>query len=234
MNDLEKAKRLFFEAVHFCNIADYASAELRLRKALKFAPGNASILTNLSTVALRREKFDEARKLAETALASNRNNIEALMVLTACQVRKSQFADALAGCDRIIALEPRIAEVHGNRGNALGHLKRHEEALAAFDMALRLQPDLAEARLGRGNTLFQLRRYEQALAAYDFRDRRQSVSRDGVARPRRYPGRPLPLRRGRCGARPSARDPPRPRASLAVPRQHIAAPRPQGRSARGL
>jgi protein O-GlcNAc transferase len=167
MNDLEKAKRLFFEAVHFCNIADYASAELRLRKALKFAPGNASILTNLSTVALRREKFDEARKRAETALASNQNNIEALMVLTACQVRKSQFADALAGCDRIIALEPRIAEVHGNRGNALGHLKRHEEALAAFDMALRLQPDLAEARLGRGNTLFQLRRYEQALAAYD-------------------------------------------------------------------
>src|SRR4029077_15901376 len=67
----------------------------------------------------------------------------------------------------IIALEPRIAEVHGNRGNALGHLKRHAEALAAFDTALRLQPDLAEARLGRGNTLFQLRRYEQALAAYD-------------------------------------------------------------------
>jgi protein O-GlcNAc transferase len=167
MNDLEKAKRLFFEAVHFCNIADYANAEARLRKALKFAPGNASILTNLSTVALRREKFDEARRLAETALASNQNNIEALMVLTGCQVRKGQFADALAGCDRIIAVEPRIAEVHGNRGNALGHLKRHEEALAAFDMALRLQPDLAEARLGRGNTLFQLRRYEQALAAYD-------------------------------------------------------------------
>ena len=89
------------------------------------------------------------------------------MVLTGCQVRKGQFADALASCDRIIALEPRIAEVHGNRGNALGHLKRHEEALAAFDMALRLQPDLAEARLGRGNTLFRLRRYEPALAAYD-------------------------------------------------------------------
>jgi predicted O-linked N-acetylglucosamine transferase (SPINDLY family) len=167
MKDLEKAKRLFFEAVHFCNIADYANAELRLRKALKLAPGNASILTNLATVALRREKFDEARKLAETALASNRNNIEAMMVLIGCQAGKGQYADALAGCDRIIALEPRIAEVHSDRGNALGHLERHEQALAAFDMALRLQPDLAEARLGRGNTLFQLRRYEQALAAYD-------------------------------------------------------------------
>jgi predicted O-linked N-acetylglucosamine transferase (SPINDLY family) len=167
MNRLEKAKQLFFEAVRFCDIADYAGAELRLRKALKLAPGNPSILTNLSTVALRREKFDEAHKLAETALASDRNNIEAMMVLIGCQGRKGQFADALAGCDRIIALEPRIAEVHGNRGNALGHLKRHEEALAAFDMALRLQPDLAEARLGRGNTLFELRRYEQALAAYD-------------------------------------------------------------------
>jgi protein O-GlcNAc transferase len=167
MNDLERAKRLFFEAVRFCDVADYANAESRLRKALKFAPGNVSILTNLSTVALRREKFDEARKLAEAALASNPNNIEAGMVLIGCQARKGQFADALAGCDRIIALEPRIAEVHSDRGNALGHLERHEEALAAFDIALRLQPALAEARLGRGNTLFELRRYEQALAAYD-------------------------------------------------------------------
>src|SRR5262249_9139172 len=56
MNDPETARRLFFEALDFFDSADYANAESRLREALTFAPDNASILTNLSTAALRQDK----------------------------------------------------------------------------------------------------------------------------------------------------------------------------------
>src|SRR5262249_48181759 len=104
MNDPETARRLFFEALDFFDSADYANAESRLREALTFAPDNASILTNLSTAALRQDKLGDARDFAERALAGNQANVEALMVLASCHAGEARFAEALAACDRIIAL----------------------------------------------------------------------------------------------------------------------------------
>jgi predicted O-linked N-acetylglucosamine transferase (SPINDLY family) len=167
MNDVEKARQLFFEALRYFDAADYANAESRLREALACAPGNSSILTNLSTVALRREKLDEAREFAAAALAGNPNSIEALMVLTSCHARAEQFADALAGYDRIIAVEPRLAEVHSNRAHALNALERFADALASCDRAITLAPRLADAHTNRGNALVRLERPADALAAFD-------------------------------------------------------------------
>ena len=167
MNDTEKARQLFFEALRFFDSADYMNAELRLRDALTFAPGNASILTNLSTAALRQDKFDQAREFSERALAGNANNVEALMVRTNCYARNERFADALAHYDRIIALEPRIAEVHSNRAHALNGLDRFADALASCNRAISLQPNLADAHSNRGNSLVRLKRYREALDAYD-------------------------------------------------------------------
>ena len=167
MNDTETARRLFFEALRFFDSADYVSAELRLRDALKFAPGNASILTNLSTAALRQAKFAEAREFSEQALARNHDNVEALMVLASCQARDEKYDEALASCDKIIALEPRIAEIHSNRALALNGLGRCEEALASCNRAVALQPSLADAHSNRGNALVRLKRYGEALDAYD-------------------------------------------------------------------
>lgn len=167
MNDTEKARQLFFEALRFFDSADYMNAELRLRDALTFAPGNASILTNLSTAALRQDKFDQAREFSERALAGNDNNVEALMVLTSCQARDERFAEVLANCDKIIALEPRIAEVHSNRAHALNGLGRFEEALASCNRAIALQPNLADAHNNRGNSLVRLKRHRDALDAFD-------------------------------------------------------------------
>ena len=44
------ARRLFFEALELIDASDFQAAELRLRDALKLAPANGSILTNLSVV----------------------------------------------------------------------------------------------------------------------------------------------------------------------------------------
>src|SRR5262249_40637460 len=138
-----------------------------LREALGFAPGNASILTNLATATLRQDKLGEARGFAEQALASNQSNVEALMVLASCCARDEDFAGTLTGCDRIIALEPRIAEVHSNRAQALNGLGRFAEALASCDRAAALQPQLADAHVNRGNALVRLKRHREALDAYD-------------------------------------------------------------------
>jgi predicted O-linked N-acetylglucosamine transferase (SPINDLY family) len=76
--------------------------------------------------------------------------------------------EALASCEKAIALKPDDTEAHSNRAIALLDLKRPEEALASCDRAIALKPDYAEAYSRRGIALLQhLRRPEEALASYD-------------------------------------------------------------------
>src|SRR5262249_29424109 len=75
--------------------------------------------------------------------------------------------EALASCDKAIALKPDYAEAYNNRGNALNELRRLEEALASYDRAIAFKPDYAEAYYNRGNALNALKRHEEAVASYD-------------------------------------------------------------------
>jgi hypothetical protein len=75
--------------------------------------------------------------------------------------------DALASCDKSIALKPDYAEAHNNRGNVLSNLKRPAQALASYDKAIALKPDYAEAHYNRGLVLLDLKRPEDALASCD-------------------------------------------------------------------
>src|SRR5262245_28143134 len=122
MSDLERAKTLFFEALAFMDSADFKSAESRLRDALTFSPGHATILTNLSVVLLGLNRPAEAGECAERAIAADPKNVEALLVLAECRARAARLAEALAVYDQIIALDPGIVEAHNNRGIVLERL----------------------------------------------------------------------------------------------------------------
>jgi protein O-GlcNAc transferase len=167
MSDVETAKRLFLEALAFLDAQDDRSAELRLRDALNFAPRNLSILANLSAALMRQNKLEDALAVAERTRDIDPENIGALLVMANGYAQEKQHSAALETCDRIIALEPGLAEIHSNRAIALNGLRRCEEAVASCDRAIVLQPNLAGAHHNRGNALAQLRQYEQALLAYD-------------------------------------------------------------------
>lgn len=167
MNDTDRARRLFGEALDRLDAQDFAGAEAGFRGALALLPGNASILTNLAAVLLRQHKFDDAQEAAGRALAANPDNVEALLVLSNCRHRAGDHAGMIAACDRIIAIEPGNVEAHYNRGNALLALRRNADALAAYDRALQLKPDLANVWLYRGNALAELARLDEAMASYD-------------------------------------------------------------------
>jgi len=166
MSDTETAKRLFFEALALLDARDYPPAELRLRHALNFAPQSISILTNLSIALMQQDNLAEALNFAERATNIDRRNVEALLVIANCHARMRNFSASLATCDRIIALEPRVAEIHSNRAAALNGLHRYEEALSSCDDAISLQPNAAGAHSNRGNALLGLRRPQEALLAY--------------------------------------------------------------------
>ncbi|MEA2937229.1 MAG: hypothetical protein QOC56_733 [Alphaproteobacteria bacterium] len=167
MSDSDNAKRLFFEALAFMDASNFRDAELRLRDALKFSTGNVAILTNLAVVSLQQDKRIAARDYAETAIAIAPDNIEALLVLADCHTHGESFTDALAAYDKIIVLDPNIAQAHNNRGIAAQKLGRHAEALDSLERAIALEPGYGDAHINRGNALRHLKRYDDALAAYD-------------------------------------------------------------------
>jgi predicted O-linked N-acetylglucosamine transferase (SPINDLY family) len=167
MNDVEAAKQRFFAALAFLDARDFRNAELRLREALDFAPRSVSILANLAVALMEQHKPADALTFAARACEVDPDNIEALLVVASCHARQAQYGPSLAACDRIIATEPRLAEVHGERAIALNGLGRHAEALASCDRAIALSPRLATAHNTRGNALAQLRRNDEAGLAYD-------------------------------------------------------------------
>ena len=168
MSDIEQAKRHFFAALDLIDASDFGNAELQLRAALPFSPGSVSILTNLAVVLLRQNKRGEARGFAEQAIAAGHDNVEATLVLADCYARDDdKSAQALALLEKVIALDPAIADAHNNLGLVLRKLGRLEEALKSLDRAIAIEPGLADAHANRGTVLRSLKRHDEALAAYD-------------------------------------------------------------------
>lgn|SRR5262245_12805854 len=167
MSDSENAKTLFFEALALIDASNFADAELRLREALRLAPTQGAVLTNLAMVLAQQGKRTEARDFAEQALARNPGGTETLLVLADCHMHDELYPEALAAYDRILALEPNAAEIHNNRGLVLARLGRHAEALNSYDRAIALNPAFANAHSNRGNALHELSRHGEALAAYE-------------------------------------------------------------------
>jgi tetratricopeptide (TPR) repeat protein len=82
-------------------------------------------------------------------------------------VRKKQFEEALKTFDRVLAMNPEIAEVWNNRGVALYGLGRWEEALHSYDRCLAIDPENMDALRNKGFLLRGQMRLEEALQVYD-------------------------------------------------------------------
>ena len=78
-----------------------------------------------------------------------------------------RFEEALANCDRAIALDPDHIGAWINRGIALAELKRFDEALASYNQAIEIEPEHAAAFYNRANTLRELRELGEALRDCD-------------------------------------------------------------------
>jgi predicted O-linked N-acetylglucosamine transferase (SPINDLY family) len=88
-----------------------------------------------------------------------------LLGVMACQVGRCEMALELI--DQAIQINPRVAEYHSNRANALHALRRYAEEVESCDRAIHLKPESAEAHGNRGNALNGLGRYQEALESCD-------------------------------------------------------------------
>jgi hypothetical protein len=97
----------------------------------------------------REGRLDDARTLCEERLREAPSCFDALSLLALIAAQQGDFALALTGYDRVIAMEPGLVDAYANRGASFAALNRWNEALADFEQAIALRPDHAEAHFNR-------------------------------------------------------------------------------------
>lgn len=113
--------------------------------------------------ALDAQEGPDAPVTAATAIASAAQAWERAKTLRAA----GRVEEALAACDRALAIDPLYAPAWCGKGDLLREGERYEEAIAAYDHALANDLLLAAAWYGKAQALNKLKLRHEALAAYD-------------------------------------------------------------------
>jgi predicted O-linked N-acetylglucosamine transferase (SPINDLY family) len=109
----------------------------------------------------------DAQALYRQILQLFPGHVVTLQLLGVSESQSGRHEEADRLLKRALALDPRSAVLHSDRGAVLRELKRLDAALASCDRAVALDPTFAQAWSNRGNVLFDLRRPEEALASHD-------------------------------------------------------------------
>ena len=142
------------------------AAETIYLALLQSFPAQASLITNIGTIAYQKGQYETALNWLDqslqlsfyqpTALNSRGNALEAL----------DRMPEALSNYECAISLDPAYVQAHYNKANCLQKLHNFAKALHSYDKAIALKPDYAEAFSNRGVVLNTLKRSEEALASY--------------------------------------------------------------------
>jgi hypothetical protein len=117
----------------------------------------------------RAGRLGEARAQCEDVLREEPRCVEALFLLALIAAQQGDFVLSLAGLDRLIGIEPTLADAYSNRGAALAALNRWDEALTNFDQAISLRPDHAGAHFGRAILWLLQGDFTRGWAEYEWR-----------------------------------------------------------------
>jgi len=137
------------------------------KKILDIDSRDINALTNLGTIHLQNEHYDEAIRLIGASVAVNPRQPVAFNNLGCAFQDAGRPGEALDSYDRALDLVPDYAEAHYNRGNTLHSLGRLEEAVAAYDRTVALIPEHGEAFSNRGIVLATLERFDEAIDSFD-------------------------------------------------------------------
>jgi predicted O-linked N-acetylglucosamine transferase (SPINDLY family) len=80
---------------------------------------------------------------------------------------QGKLDEAVAHCERAVALKPDLAMAHNNLGNALQDQGKLDDAMMHYERAIALKPDYAEAHHNLGTVFMNQGRPEEAIAQYE-------------------------------------------------------------------
>lgn len=163
-------------------------AEYIMREAQKRDDGRADIYFGLGKIALAGGDEEAARRQWRQALETNPDYPEAIVAISALDLKKMNYQEVVDALEPLIAEMPTYVDAWLNYGSGLKGIGKSEEAKAAFEKALDLDPRSAGAAFNMGilyldindfDNLEQKARMEKALEWFQtYRDFAGSVDED--------------------------------------------------------
>lgn len=130
--------------------------------ALRFAPGDEAVISNLARILLRTEQFDRAITVLQDGLRKRPDSSILWTNLASAYMLGGNFEHAAPAARRAFELDPRNGAAALALGRAMLTLGDAPAATAALSNAVRLEPDDADARLLLGSSLNRLNRPDLA------------------------------------------------------------------------
>jgi tetratricopeptide (TPR) repeat protein len=167
MSEPQTAAQLLQQGLFHHRQGQIPEAMERYTEVLRINPDNGEALYYVAVVACQSGQYKEGAGLARKAIASGYDTAKVNNLLGQALDRLGEPLEAIKSLDRAIAIDPNLAEAHGNRANILVDADLPDEALKSFARALALNPNSPSDLLNRGALLQDLGRHAEALADYD-------------------------------------------------------------------
>jgi tetratricopeptide (TPR) repeat protein len=165
--NFEEAKRLFDAGSSAMAKNAWSEAEAHFRQSLRLLPNRPSTLNNLCVALLNLNRFEEAFKIAEQAIAQQPENPLGYINRGLLNEKLEQFNLAEVDFKKAIELDPSKDAGWNNLGLLLHRLGRYSDALFNFDEAIRANPFSAESWTNRGNVLRSMGFIGEALYSHE-------------------------------------------------------------------
>jgi tetratricopeptide (TPR) repeat protein len=145
---------------------EWARTRLLPERRAVVALGGALVIWSSATVIARTRVWHDSLSFWTAAAAESPRLAAAQEGLCFALYGANRFAEAVAACDRAIALEPARSDARVNRATALLALGRAGDAKRELDRALSIRPNAELAWINRGLACMMLGETEDALFSY--------------------------------------------------------------------
>jgi tetratricopeptide (TPR) repeat protein len=167
MSEFQTAAQLLQQGLFHHRQGQIPEAMERYTEVLRNDPDNGEALYYVAVVACQEGQYKQGAELARKAIGCGHNTAKVHNLLGQALDRLGDPLEAIKSFDRAIAIDPDLADAHGNRANILVDADVPLEALKSFDRALALNPNSPSDWLNRGALLQDLGRHAEALMSYD-------------------------------------------------------------------
>lgn len=134
------------------NLRDYEKALEYYNNILKSEKNNFDALLGAAECLYETNSNDDNLfKICKKIIDTDPQNIKILNYMGILLCNKSNFLAAIESYDKIINIEPKIAEIWYNKAICLHALKKFKKALACCNKALEINPNLSYVKSLKAN-----------------------------------------------------------------------------------
>jgi arylsulfatase A-like enzyme/tetratricopeptide (TPR) repeat protein len=143
--------------------------EIELKKIISETPEmvNQLVISQLYTIAVKRNRQDEALSILETGIEMFPELMTCRTLMAWMFYEKGQYEDVISLGKEMIALDPNTTVAHILIGYSYEKLNNPEETLKNYNKAIALEPENVTLMIKYAELLIKYGRFEEALTVYN-------------------------------------------------------------------